>query len=215
MIFDLYVNQDMGPTRICNRLEELHIKPPKGAYWSPAALKDLLQNVHYIGKVKWNWRKTVKVVENQEVIKTRPKSDDYLIFDGKHEAIISEELFAAAQEKRCRNHRAKPTTKVRNPFAGILFCRCGRAMSYRTYRRTDGSIKSAPRLLCDNQSHCHTGSVEYSEMLKRICRIMEETISDFQIQLKQNSGDSIKLHASLIRNLERKLQDLEEMGKVL
>lgn len=210
MIFDMYVNQDMGRTRICNRLEELHIKPPKGEYWSPAALKDMLQNVHYIGKVKWNWRKTVKVVENQEVIKTRPKSVDYCIFEGKHNGIISEELFMAAQEKQGRNHRAKASTKIRNPLASILYCRCGRAMSYRTYKRPDGTIKSAPRLLCDNQTHCHTGSISYDEMIAKICEIMEDSIQDFRVLLNTDNSDSIRLHNNLIKNLEKKLSDLEE-----
>lgn len=210
MIFDMYVNQDVGCQRICNHLDELHIKAPKGKYWSPAAIKDMLQNVHYIGKVKWNYRKTVNVVENQTVIKTRPKSDDYMIFDGKHNGIIPEELFNAAQEKHGRNHRAKPSTKIRNPFASILYCRCGRAMSYRTYFRPDGSCKSVPRLLCDGQTHCHTGSVSYDEFMDRICTIMEENIENFRIQLNEDNGDSVKLHVNLIRNLERRLTALEE-----
>lgn len=213
MIFDMYVNQDMGRTRICNRLEELHIKPPKGNYWSPAALKDMLQNVHYIGKVKWNWRKTVTVVENQEIIKTRPKSSNYMIFDGKHTGIISEELFAAAQKKQGRNHRAKPNTKIRNPLASILYCRCGRAMSLRTYRNKDGSDKSAPRLLCDDQVHCKSGSVTYDEMIDRVCEIMQDNIDNFQVQLKNDNTVSVNLHTSLIRNLEKRLKDLE--GKEL
>lgn len=210
LIFDMYVNQDMGRTSICNRLEELRIKPPKGDYWSPAALKEMLQNVHYIGKVKWNWRKTVNIVENQEVIKTRPKSTDYMIFEGKHEGIVSEEIFQAAQRKQGRNHRSKPTTKVRNPLASILFCRCGRAMSYRTYKNPDGSEKSAPRLLCDNQSHCHTGSVSYAEMIDRICEIMEENIENFRIQLNTDNSTSIRHHKNIIKNLEKRMRDLEE-----
>ena len=45
MIFDLYVNQDMGRTRICNRLDALGIPAPKGHHWSPPALADLLNNI--------------------------------------------------------------------------------------------------------------------------------------------------------------------------
>ncbi len=210
MIFDMYVNKDMGIFRIGNYLDSLGIKPPKGAHWSPAAIQDMLQNVHYIGKVKWNWRKTVNVVENQEVIKTRPKSENYLVFDGKHERLISDELFEAAQEKRGRNHRAKADTKVRNPLASLLFCRCGRAMSLRIYKKHDGSERSAPRLICDDQTHCNTGSVTYDEMITRICEIMEDSIADFKVQMKNDKKDSRQLHTRLISSLERKLSDLEE-----
>ena len=210
MIFDMYVNEDMGRTNIAHRLDDLGIKPPRGEKWSPAALKDMLENVHYIGKVKWNWRKTVTIVEEGELIQTRPKSKvgEFLIYDGKHDAIIPEELFLAAREKQGRNHRAKPKTKIRNPLASILFCHCGRAMSLRTYKK-DGAERAPARLLCDGQVYCNTGSVLYEEMLDKVADILKQCIEDFEIRLNNDTGDSAKLHASLIKNLEKKLIDLE------
>jgi hypothetical protein len=211
MIFDMYVNQDMGRTSICYRLDELGIKPPKGKYWSPAALKDMLENVHYIGKVKWNWRKTVTVVEDGVLRKTQPKSKvgEYLIYEGKHDGIISEELFNAAQAKQGRNHRAKASTKVRNPLAGLVYCRCGRGMSLRFYKNPDGTEKSPPRILCNDQARCHTGSILYEEMIDRIATILEECIEDFEIRIKNDEGDSTKLHARLVKNLEKKRKELD------
>lgn len=207
MIFDMYVNKDMGRPSICYHLDSLGIKPPKGKLWSAAGLKDLLENVHYLGKVKWNWRKTVTVVEDGEIIKTSPKSKigEYLIYDGKHEAIISEELFNAALEKQGRNHRAKPTTKVRNPFATILYCQCGRVMTLRTYKHHGGK----PRLVCNDHSHCHTGSCTYEEFLNAIVDILKQCIADFEIRVKNDNGDSIKLHEKLLKTLEKKMQELE------
>lgn len=209
--FDLYVNEDLGRVNVCKRLDEMGIPAPKGKYWSPAALKDMLENVHYIGKVKWNWRKTITVVEDSEIIKVRPKAKigEYFIYDGKHEAIISEELFNAAQEKKGRNHKAKATTKVRNPLASLLYCQCGRAMSYRTYKDKDGSERCEPRLLCDDQAHCHTGSCTYSEMIDLVSDVLKECIEDFELRLKNSDGDAVKLHDKHIKNLEKKLQELE------
>lgn len=211
MIFDMYVNQDMGRPSICYRLDELGIKPPKGKHWSPPAMKDLLENVHYIGKVKWNWRKTVTIVEDSEIIKTRPKSriGEFLIYEGRHDGIVSEEIFNAAQEKTGRNTRAKAKTKVRNPLAGLLYCRCGRAMSLRFYKDKDGNEKSPARLLCEGQKYCKTGSCLYDEMLVRVASILEECIEDFEIRLKNDAGDSAKLHAKLIKNLESKMKELQ------
>lgn len=211
MIFDMYVNQDMGRTSICRRLDALGIKPPKGKHWSPEAMKDMLENVHYIGKVKWNWRKTVTIVEDSEIINTRPKAKigEFFIYEGRHDGIISEELFNAALEKSGRNHRAKPKTKVRNPFASLIYCKCGRAMSLRYYKNKDGTEKSPPRLLCDGQVHCKSGSCLYDEMIDRVAAVLEQCIDDFEIRLKNDSGDSTKLHAKLIKNLEKKMKDLE------
>ena len=211
MMFDLYVNKDMGCQSICNKFDEMGIKPPKGEYWSPAAVAKMLENIHYIGKVRWNHRKTLTVVEEGEFRKTRPvaKAGEYLIYDGKHQAIIPEELFNAAQAKKGRSTRQKANTKIRNPFAGLLYCRCGRAMSLRTYKNRDGSLRSEPRFLCDGQTHCKTGSCQYAEIEERVCAILRDSIHDFQIRLKNNEGDKVKVHTRLIRNLEARQKELE------
>lgn len=210
MIFYMYVNQDMGGTKICNYLNSMKIKPPKGTHWSPATVQDMLSNIHYIGKVKWNWRKTVTIVENSEIIETRPKAQigEYLIYEGRHQGIISEELFNAAQEKKGRNHKAKASTKIRNPLASLLWCHCGRAMSLRTYKK-DGAERAPARLICDGQTHCKTGSCLYDEMIDRICAILEQCIEDFEVRIQNDEGDSAKLHSNLIKSLEKKMQDLQ------
>ena len=211
LIFDLYVNKDLGYQRICNTLDDMKITPPKGEYWSPAALKDMLNNVHYIGKIKWNWRKTVTVVKDGEILKTRPKSQtgDYQIYEGKHEAIVPEELFNAAQEKLGRNNRAPAFKQIRNPFASILFCRnCGKAMSLRFYKDKDGIERCAPRLMCDSR-HCDVGSCTYDEFTNGVCDILKHRITDFETKSNIDNTDSLKIHQNLIKNLEKKLKDLQ------
>ena len=212
MIFDMYVNQDLGCTTIAYRLDELGIKPAKGERWSMATIKGMLENEHYIGKVKWNWRKTVTIVEDGEIIKTAPRAKvgEYLVYDGRHPAIISDELFQAAQEKKGRNHRAKATTKVRNPLAGLVYCQCGRSMSLRFYKKTGSDEERSPaRLLCDGQTHCRTASCLYTEMLDLVAGILKQAIADFEIRIKNDDGDSRKLHASLIKRLEAKRAELD------
>lgn len=211
LIFDLYVNKDMGAANICNYLDSLNIKPPKAKFWSHAALYDKLDNVHYIGKVKWNWRKTIDIVEDGEFIKTRPKAKigEYLIYEGRHDGIVSDELFYAAQEKRGRKHRARAKTKVRNPLAGLLWCKCGRAMSLRFFKHKDGTEKSAPRLSCEDQKHCNNGSCLFEDIISRIVEVLEQCIEDFEIRLANDTGDSIKLHNQLIKNLEKKMKELQ------
>lgn len=212
MIFDLYVNKDMGRINICHYLDSLNIPAPRGKHWSPASLKDMLNNIHYIGKVKWQEKKTIMLVEDGEIRASTRKSKmgDYLIFEGKHEGLISKELFYAAQDKIGRNHRAKPNTKIRNPLAGLIWCQCGRAMSLRTYKNKDGSMRNAPRLLCDGQTHCKTSSCLYEEMLNLVRNILTENIKELEIHVAADSGDSVKLHEQLIKNLEKKLKNLQD-----
>lgn len=211
MIFDMYVNQDATRYTICKHLENLNIKPLKGEHWSPDTIIDILSNIHYIGKVKWNWRKTITIVENGELIKTRPKSKvgEYLVYDGKHEAIISEELFNLAQEKHGKSPKVKPSVKIRNILSGLIFCQCGRAMTMRTYQK-DGVERSPARLLCNAQTHCRTGSCFYAEMVDRVCEALNQCIEDFEIRLNNDTGNSAKLHTKLIKSLEKKLEDLQK-----
>lgn len=211
MVFDMYVNQDLGRVTIAKRLNELGVKTMSGALWTQDTIKGMLENVHYLGKVKWNWRKTVTIVEDGEFIKSsrRSKIGEYLIYDGKHEAIISDELFDAALAKQGRNHRAKAKTKIRNPLAGLVFCQCGRAMSLRTYKNK-GVERSAPRLLCDNQAYCKTASCLFDEMIERIKDVLKQCIADFEMRIKNDDGDSAKLHANLIKRLEAKREELDK-----
>lgn len=211
LIFDLYVNEDFGYTKIARRLDELGIKPRIGKFWSPAAIKDMLENVHYIGKVKWNHRKTVMIVEDSTFIKSRPTSKvgEYIVCEGKHDAIVSKELFEQAQEKRGRNHKAKPDTKVRNPFASLVRCECGRYMIYRTYTNK-GVVRGEPRMLCPNQTYCKNASCYYDEFLEKIIAVLEECIEDFEIRIKNNESDSVKLHANIVVKLEKKLEELNK-----
>ena len=211
MIFDLHTNQNMGVVNIGHRLDELGIKAPRGDRWSPPSIRDMLSNVHYLGKVKWNWRKTATVVEDGEIRKIRPtsKMGDYLVFEGKHEAIISEDLFNATQEKLSKHPKLRKNMGVRNPIAGLLYCQCGRAMSLRIYKNKDGGERNAPRLLCDGQAYCHTSSCLYSEMIDIVKKVLSESISDFERRIESTTDDAIKYHEKLLRSLEKKLQDIE------
>lgn len=208
MVFDMYVNQDMGRVNIAHKLNELKIPTRTGALWGQDTIKTMLENDHYIGKVRWNWRKTVTVVEDGEIKKVRPKTEvgEYLVYEGKHSAIISDELFQAAREKQGKNHRAKSKTKVRNPLAGLLFCQCGRAMSLRTYT----SHKAAPRLLCDNQVYCKTTSCLYEEIVDRVRDTLKQCIADFEIRIQNDDKDSLKLHENLIKRLKARLEELNK-----
>lgn len=206
MVFDMYVNKDMGRVNIAHHLNDLKVPTRTGALWTQDTLKTMLENDHYIGKVRWNWRKTVTVVEDGEIKKVRPKTEvgEYLVYDGKHPAIISDELFAAARDKQGKNHRAKPKTKVRNPLSGLLFCQCGRAMSLRTYK----SHNSAPRLLCDNQVYCKTTSCLYSEIIDRVRDTLKECIADFEVRIQSDDKTSQQLHENLIKRLKLKMEEL-------
>ena len=212
MVFNWYCNEDIGVTAICRRLESLNIKTKTGGkYWRPYQIFSMLENVHYIGCVRWNWRKTIKIIEDQEIKKLRPKAkvDEYLVFEGKHDGIISEELFYKAREIKGQRHRTKQDLTLKNPFSGIMYCKCGAKMGYNTYRRK-GVEYAPPKLVCNNQVHCKSGSVIFDEIYRDVCNAIKDCIEDFQLRIENNQDDSFKLHKILVENLEKKLKELEE-----
>ena len=212
MVFNWYCNEDIGVTAICRRLEELGIKTKTGGkYWRSYQIFSMLENVHYIGCVRWNWRKTIKIIEDQEIRKLRPKAkvDEYLIFEGKHDGIISEELFNRAREIKGQRHRTKQDLTLKNPFSGIIYCKCGAKMGYNTYRRK-GVEYAPPKLVCNNQIHCKSGSVVFDEIYREVCATIKDCIQDFQLRIKNNQDDSFKLHKDLVERLDKKLKELEE-----
>lgn len=183
MIFDCYVNENMSCGAIARHLDERGVRPPRGEHWSAASLRDLLENVHYTGKVKWNHRRAVLRVEDSEIIRSRPKAPygDYLIYEGRHQAIISDELFAAALAKRGRHSRTKSAHSLVNPLAGLLFCRCGRAMILRKNKKGE-----AERLVCSNQSHCHSVSCRYKAVMNDLCAALRDDIGEATDSLESN-----------------------------
>lgn len=212
MIFDLYVNHNIGRHNIAKKLTECGFKPYKAASWDQDVVKGILTNPVYIGKVRWNWRKSVHIVEDGEVVVKRPrqKIDEYLVFDGKHDPIISEDLFQAAQDKIGKNARVKTDFKMRNPFASLIYCKCGKTMSFRTYKNKDGSQRSNPRLLCTKQHDCGTTSCTFDEMMDEVRKALRQCIHDFEIRLKNDDVDARKLHHDLIKSLKAKYEALEE-----
>ena len=212
LIFEWYCNEDIGVTSICRRLERLGVKTKnKGTRWNPPLIFSILENVHYIGYVRWNWRKTVKVIEDQEVkvLRQKAKIDEYLIFKGKHDGIVSEEIFKKAQEVRGNKPQTKTDTTLKNPFSGIMYCKCGSKIGYNTFTK-HGKEYAPPKLKCNNQVRCKTGSADFKEVLEYICESLKDCIEDFKMRINNDQDDSIKLHSNLIDNLKRKMKELEK-----
>lgn len=212
MIFDWYCNEGLGTSMICRRLESMNIKTKTGnPNWIPPVILNMLENVHYIGYVRWNWRKTLKIIENQEVKKTRPKGvvDEYLVFKGKHDGIVSKELFDRAQEIMGTRHRTRTDCTLRNPFSGLMYCACGHKIGHNTFTKNGKEI-SKPMLVCNNQIHCKNGSADFEDVMNRVCETLADCILDFESRVDNNRETSIKLHKELVSSLEHKLKVLEK-----
>ena len=63
--------------------------------------------------------------------------------------------------------------------------------------------------MCNHQSRCGTGSVLVSEVMDMVANILKQKIADFEIEMQNDNDDSISLHEKMIKNLEKKLENLK------
>jgi DNA invertase Pin-like site-specific DNA recombinase len=208
VVFDLFVNENIGAIKIAHKMNEMGFQTRKGGLWSQETVIGILSNEHYIGKVRWNRRKTTNVVVDGDITTKRPRNKEYYLSDGRHPAIIDIDTFERAQAKRGTTPRTKDGRKLINPLAGLVYCQCGKAMVYRTYKDDKGRERSLPRLLCTNQMYCHTQSATYDDILNKVIDVLRGCIADFQVQIKNENGDVLATHAARIKRLENKYDEL-------
>ena len=151
MMFDQYVNTDLGANGIAKYLENHGIhkiarQNGKNPLFDAALIRRIIQNPVYSGKISYGRRRTEKVHGTRNEYR-QVKKDDYLLVDGLHEALVSEEVWEQAQVKVAV--QAKKYEKVNRDkrekihlLSGILKCPvCGAGMygNKSIKKRKDGS----------------------------------------------------------------------------
>ena len=154
-IFRLYCLENTTINSVTKHLNNLNLKPRIANEWSISSVKDILSNPTYIGKIVWNRRKQNKKTKNGHLIISRPRNQDYLIYDGLHKPIIDNKTWELVQEKRKQNTpKVKHNNTIQNPLVSLVFCeKCGKPMQRRPYTNTDASdFLICPNPKCDNIS---------------------------------------------------------------
>lgn len=206
MIFDWYVNEGLSSRRIARKLNDMGVPTQHGGKWDESVIRGILVNKHYIGKVFFATTKGTIVIEDGErKRKTITQSEDQaIIVDGKHPAIIDEETFNRASNKRVTNApRIKTGYKLANPFAGLVFCKkCGRALRLRCNTHYED------RMMCNNNPACFK-STTVTEITKAIIVALElSELPNLEAKLNNNEGDSAKIQRNLLAGLQKQLSEL-------
>lgn len=208
-IFELY-RSGVGSTGICEALENEHIRAPQGKIWSPTTISNILFNVHYLGKVRWDYRKKALSVEDGQIKRQRLLAEDYLVFEGLHPAIIDQELWDAVHEIKGKLPRKNIEKEMRNPLAGVLYCSCGKAMAYKQNRHKGKNV-GLPRLGCSRVRCKENGSAIMQEILDEVAAVLRECVEEFEERIEQGADNSAEIHRQLVERLERRLAELQEL----
>lgn len=204
LIFDWYVNEGIGTTKICQRLNEMGFKSSKGILWKKSAITKMIKNEHYMGKIVIRKHIKVNSVLNQEIVTQKKFNESYEIVDGKHPAIIDEETFYKANNKIHKYPSVKPSEKLQNPFASLLKCECGKVMIRRKNRGTY-------RYLCDEQQICGNSSVSETALIKAVVTALEKNLKNLSAKVTNEDEDNKKeKHNEYVSLIESKLFELEK-----
>ena len=103
MIFEQWVSTDIGANGLAKYLEKhgVHKIPRnngKNPLFDAVLIRNIIKNPVYCGKIAYGRRKMEKVHGTRNEYKL-VEQDDYLVVDGLHEGIISEEVWNQAQVK--------------------------------------------------------------------------------------------------------------------
>lgn len=219
LIFELYVNGEvqpdgysktLGTTSIAIRLDDMKITPPNGSFpWSNSTIRRILANPVYIGKILWKKSKTVKKIENGVVKKTKvlAQKGEQVLVDGLHEAIVSDDLFYAAQEilRRKGPCPVPINDRVVNPLAGLIVCaKCGRKMGM---KRNRNSI-SCPNRTCDNISSY------YQVVEDKLLKELSDLLGNYRLNYASSGGDNdeslLEVKKKAMKSVTQELQTLKK-----
>lgn len=138
VIFDQYVHTDMGANGLAKYLEnhgihKIQRQNGKNPLFDASLIRRILKNPVYCGKIAYGRRRTEKVHGTRNDYKL-VEQEDYLLVDGLHEGIVTEELWHEAQVKLLA--QAKKYEKVNHGkdnkihlLSGIVKCPiCGAGM---------------------------------------------------------------------------------------
>ena len=197
LMFDWFTQDRLSAGQIARKLTEMHVPTMTGNLeWNRATVKDILQNVHYTGKVRWNRRRCSREYDADTGKLSRTKRrltpDDYMVYEGKHKGFISDEQFGLAQTLFSGQVPIKACETIINPFAGLLRCaKCGKMISYADYKCKP---TTEPRYLHPVSMYCKMKSLHASIVTDAIIEGLEEHISDLELKLADDDEKAAVLH---------------------
>lgn len=180
IIYEKFVHDGMGADSICSYLNQRGYAKQKNRefelnYFARGLIMRVLDNPVYIGKITYGKSTTERVKGTRDEYQ-RVQVEDYMVTDGKHEAIIDEELWAAAQERRKETGvkwNKTHSLEHEHLLSGLLICPvCGKGLAGTVRRRKNkktGEYKDDFYYRCQHRK-----------------KIDEEHFCDFKPSINQN-----------------------------
>lgn len=176
-IFELYTSSEIGLGGIANQLNLQGIRkiPRQNGTledWTGHFIKLILDNPVYCGKIAYG-RRTKEKVKGTKNDYQMKRNDDYILTEGQHKGIVSEEVWEKAHAKRLRTGVKQPSKIGRDRvhlLSGLLKCPvCGSPMytNKHAWTNKDGTYKEIYYYVCSRNRMVRGKHCEYKAMLKK------------------------------------------------
>ena len=229
IIFEKFAGSDIGYGGVAKYLNLQGIKkiPRQNGTlenWSGHLVRQILDNPVYCGKIAYGRRTREKVKGTKNEYK-QVHAEDYILEDGQHEGIVSEELWQKVHAKRVATGIKQPskTGKDRSHLlTGVLKCPlCGSPMytNKHAWTNKDGTYKEVYYYICGRNKQERGHYCEYKASLRKtdieplVIEAIRELVSDksFAKEIKKRFGvqtDTSKIDKELA-NYESKLKEVD------
>lgn len=210
-IFNLYT-EGYGYKAIANRLNKAGYRTVKGNLFGITAISDIISNPTYVGKIRFN-----RYVD-YSTKRRKGKSENFILVDGQHKPIISEEVWNKAQEiKRARASKYPRSYSGEFPLTGLLRCPvCGYGMvASRTVNTLkDGTKKkiryySCGRFRNQGSEACSANSVRADKAEAYVFNRIKEVLLNEKV-LKDIVDNLNKTREEKIKPLEKELENIKK-----
>lgn len=237
VIYDKFIHTTMGAATVAkylNRQGYVKKKRQNGTLDAFTAhfVKIVLDNPIYCGKIAFGRRKTEKIQGSRNQYHV-VKQDEYPVYEGIHEGIISEEDWLLAQEKRkktgIKNEKIY-SVEHQHLLSGILRCpQCGTALygSVNRKRKKDGSFyrdywyyACKHRLEYDGHKCSYKKQIHQDKVNNAVVEVIRHIVqnSQFDTAIKQKLESSVDLEIyqteenSLKENIRQLTATKERLG---
>lgn len=216
-IYDRYIHTNDGVNGVAKYLNDNgYVKKLRQNGTIPGFsanfVKDVLGNPVYMGKIAYGRRKTEKKLGTRNEMHIVEQSE-FPVYDGQHEAIVSEEDWNLAQEKRKSNINKRE--KTNNPehahiLSGILKCPCcGKSLYGNISKAHSKDNKTRYYYYCKN-TVTPTGhnctfrtNIEQTELNQMVADIISAMVKEprFSEAIKEKIGTAVDT-AEMEKHLE-------------
>ena len=196
-IFEQYVNTDTGANGLSKYLEthgfqKLARQNGTSPLFSATLIRAILKNPVYCGKIAFGRRKLEKIHGTRNEYHQVPQ-ENYLLVDGLHEGIVSEELWNAAQIKLlAQSKRYEPVNRSKTEQAHLLsalvkcpICGAGMYSNKCTKRKKDGTpYKSFSYYSCKHRKMQRGQKCDFNKQIQE--EVLDNAVVEVIIKLVSN-----------------------------